>query len=102
MSLIINGIDFDKRIDDEKRLLDMNLKWKFQVEYGCGPYYEIEPVEPTLPQAFLEIQWLIDHLINACGVPRDHEIIKHQQKKAEEILAYSPPQIKFRLHVLRS
>lgn len=56
MSLVINGIDFDKRCDDAKHQLHINIEWRANV-YELLPYFNACRIIPERNDSFLKL-WM--------------------------------------------
>jgi hypothetical protein len=58
--MIINGIDFDHRLDEARRLLHIGIDWRAQME-GLGPFFEVkarEVVDPQMEAFKQEAEWI--------------------------------------------
>jgi hypothetical protein len=102
-NLIINGIDFNKRIEDAKRLMHISIEWKAQV-LGIAKYFNVKLIEERDEQleTFKEIinrlreKPLDPMLINETPEDRQAKIdvyVKHM----EQYLLTTPLRIHFEL-----
>lgn len=105
MSLIINGIDFDKRCDEAKEQLHLNIEWHAQC-LGIAKYFNVKLIEEKQDHSFIDrMKELMSHQYQI-NLPLETEEEKQARLKAyhehitkyiEQYLALQPSSIKFEL-----
>lgn len=105
MSLIINGIDFDKRCDDAKELLYDTIDWRAQC-LGIAKYFNVKLIEEKKDHSFIDrMKELMSHQYKI-DMPLETEEDKQARieayrkevtKYCERYLALQPPSIQFEL-----
>lgn len=105
MSLVINGIDFDKRCDNAKQLLHDAIDWRAQC-LGLAVYFKVKLLEEKKDHSFIDrMKELMNHQYKI-DMPLETEEEKRVRieayrkevtKYCERYLSLQPPSIQFEL-----
>lgn len=93
--LIINGINFDKRLEDAKDFIYTMIDWRAQ-QAGLGPFFTVHSVPQKEDENIKLFKECIEYWRSVSSIDKDFMISMYTAKLAEYI-AYMPQQIQFEL-----